>query len=261
MVNKILKKNRKNTLVIVCTHGDEQIGEHAIKSLRNQKIDFAFDVEIGNPQALKKGVRFIDVDQNRIAPGNLTSSLYEERRVAELLQKAINYDYVIDIHGTKSNSGIFIIIPKLTNDNIIFAMQLPIKKIVIWENVSKKKKYGPITKFVKNGIGIEAGPKNNKKVLTQLTNILKKINSNIKNIKSNLTKKEIKTIAKYKEFYRVYGSLSPDEILNKNKKMFNFIKYKNGKEYFYPLLPREYKGKIFYKTQRISCEEILNMRR
>jgi len=250
------KKNSKSTLVIVCTHGDEDVGLNAVNLLKNRGISLSFDFEIGNPLALKKGVRFIDVDQNRVAPGDLASSLYEERRVAELLQKAINYYYILDIHGTSSNSGIFIIISKLTKENIIFALQLPIKRVVVWESTSKQNSKGSITKFLKKGLGIEIGPKDDEKILMQLADVLGKINSQIKKYTSELNEKELKILIKQKEFYRVYGSLSSDEILDKNKKMLNFIQYKNGDEYFYPILPGEYQGKIYYKAEKISYKEI-----
>lgn len=47
-------KNSKKMLIIVCTHGDEQIGINAIKLLKKRRVPLFFDVKIGNPLALKK---------------------------------------------------------------------------------------------------------------------------------------------------------------------------------------------------------------
>ncbi len=245
---------KKKALVIVCTHGNEQIGFEAFESLSQKE---QYDLMIGNPRALKKNVRFTDIDQNRVGPGNPKSALYEERQVFKVLEKAKKYKYVLDIHGTVANSGIFTILASKVKNVLHFALQLPIEKIVLWENYTSNN--GPVVKFVERGVGIEVGPKHTKKSKQLLASALKEIHKKVPSYKDELSKKEISELTKSKEFFSVYGSLPKEEIKNHQNKMKDFVLYKNGKESFYPVMPGEYGGEVFYKSKKISRKEIVDL--
>ncbi len=241
----------KKNLVIVCTHGDEEIGLNAVRELKDK---LNFDVLIGNHIALKKHVRFIDADLNAVAPGNLKSKHYEERRAVQIIKKGLKYEHVLDIHGTVAKSGIFTIIPKMTKENVIFALQLPINNIVIIEDEKEDK--GSITKFFKRGLGIEIGPKNNKKSLLGTIKKLNIINKDLPYYKYELDKTGVNTLIKKKNFYFMYGILDPKNIVNPKNKMMDFVLYKNGKESFYPIIPGEYNKKYYYKARKIKKNQI-----
>ena len=71
-------------------------------------------------------------DLNRIAPGNIKSKDYEERRVAEIVEMSKNYNFVIDLHGSISNCGVVSIIPYPRLDNLFLARLLKIKRNIMW---------------------------------------------------------------------------------------------------------------------------------
>ena len=113
-------KLNKKILFIAAVHGDEKIGVEAINKIQKTKLSEKFDSLIANQKALAQNKRFIDSDLNRIFPGNVNGN-YEEKRAKEITKIAKNYDFVIDLHGTISNTGIFIIIPKFTLANLLLA--------------------------------------------------------------------------------------------------------------------------------------------
>lgn len=229
------------TLFVVCTHGNEPIGKQAVEELLGRtSFPRNFEYVIANPQALEKGVRFIDVDLNRSAPGNSDSKLYEARRAYEVLQECKKFDTVIDIHGTDARSGLFVIVTNLTKENIAFARTVPIQRVVIWQSVSGSLT-GPITKFVSRGVEIECGPQEDPKVLRELQDVL-----------LALTKKSSSPAADFaQDMYTVYGKVSKDELSQKDAENFkDFKKTRSGSEEFYPLLVGQYGGVICYKMKK-----------
>ena len=174
-------------LFIAATHGNEKIGVKVMKQL--EENGFKPNWIIGNKKAFKQNKRFIDVDLNRSAPGSPKAKEYEKRRAWEILKLASKFKYVIDIHGTVSGSGIFTIITNPKIENLIFAASLPIKNIVIW--VAKKSEVmNPLSEYFPRGLEIECGPKNSKKIRTNLKKIIINILKNNRDI-NNANKKNI----------------------------------------------------------------------
>ena len=79
------------TLIIRNLHGDE-----------NPPREFSgIPAIIGNPEAMRKNVRFIDSDLNRsFGKRNKNAKGYEKRRAQELTKLMKDFDVVIDIHRT-----------------------------------------------------------------------------------------------------------------------------------------------------------------
>jgi len=98
---------KNKLLILTATHGDEDFSIPIVQKIQKK---FIFDWQISNPKALGKGVRFTDKDLNRSGPGNYKSKYYEERRAKKLITLAKKYEIVIDVHGTVSNTGCFIIL-------------------------------------------------------------------------------------------------------------------------------------------------------
>jgi len=240
---------KKQILFILATHGDEAFSVNLFKRLERvmPRDLYGYDWIIGNDKALEKRVRFTDADLNRSAPGSSNSSVYEEKRAAELIELANRYKFVIDIHGTISNTGVFTIIPKPTLQNLLFAAILPIKRNVLWFS-SRSLKNGPIVQFCRPpALEIECGPRMNPKRLFQLETILKDILVRLKNLEIETAIKEVKK----KDFYKVYGSQ------NKwNKRLEDFQLAKMGDEEFYPLLVDQYRDVAFYKMERVNFEKL-----
>lgn len=99
----------KRVVILAAMHGDETYGIELFNEFIKKFPHLAQQVEliIGNELAYKKKVRFIDADMNRqYRDSRLTHESREIKRVEALLKK-IDPDYIIDIHTTKRNSGIF----------------------------------------------------------------------------------------------------------------------------------------------------------
>ncbi len=109
--------SKKDILFIGATHGDEPIGLEALCEIRRRCPELYFDFIVGNPRALQQAKGWIDYNLNRAAPGDSGAREYEKRRAYEVLEMAKNYQYVVDLHGTKTKAGIFIIITNPKKEN------------------------------------------------------------------------------------------------------------------------------------------------
>ncbi len=215
---------KKPILFLAATHGDESIGIEVLKDL-GKSADF--DWLIANEKALELNQRFVDCDLNRAGPGNSRSEKHEERRAAEIIKQAKNYNSIIDLHGSKVDTGLFIILTKLSFNDLMLALQFNIKNIVIWLP-STTRDFGPLVEFIEPAIEIEAGPKNDPGVARELKKIIKEFCGNYSRpiTKENLAGKNI---------YFVNGKL---EKCDRQLKDFELTKIDD--EEFYPLLAGEY---------------------
>lgn len=144
-------------LFIAATHGDEDFSIPALERLEAEypKSQWNYDWIVGNPVALKQGKRFTEADLNRSAPGDPNSPLYEERRAAELIETAQEYDMIVDIHGTVSPCGLVKIIPKPSVENLTLAALFPDLVNVIWYSARSLKKGAPVQFMAKPALEIE----------------------------------------------------------------------------------------------------------
>jgi len=238
------KKSQSDLLFLTSAHGNETIGTELLSKLEKNN---RFDWIIANEKALKAKKRFVDADLNRSAPGDPNSKLYEMRRSYELINIAKKYRYVIDIHGTKANSGIFTIVTNPTWPNLALAAALPIQRVVIWSSKTRSKN-GPISQFVDCGVEIECGPKKSLKTKKDLLSVTKTIIDEGINLSPEKFQK--------KEFFQVYGKLQRKTERNLNLTDFKLTKYERGR--FYPLLVNEYKDIACYKMKRIEIKNLLS---
>ncbi len=232
---------KKDILFLGATHGDEKIGVDVLSSL---PLDNRLDWLIANEKALAENKRFIDADMNRNAPGTLDSAHYEVRRAYELVGQFKNYNYVIDIHGSVSNCGIFIILTKLSFDDLLLALQLDIPNIVIWLP-SQKKEVGPLVQFAEPAIEIECGPKDCEKLRMELKDILEKF---ITNYDKGIDKTKLKN----KKIFWVYGKM-----VDNKTPLVDFEKTTIDGEEFYPLLVGEY-GIGCYKMKQLFDDSLIS---
>ncbi len=144
-------------LFIAATHGNENFSIPVFKSLESEypRNKWGYDWIIGNPKALNQGKRFTETDLNRSAPGDPNSSLYEERRAAELIETAQDYDMIVDIHGTVSPCGLVKIIPKPSIENLALASLFPELVNIIWYSARSLKKGPPVQFMAKPALEIE----------------------------------------------------------------------------------------------------------
>ena len=234
-------RNDYGILFLAATHGDEGFTIHILKDLKrefSEKLHWL----VANEKALDRKVRFIDADLNRSAPGNPDSAQYEMRRASELIKMAKKYRFVIDLHGTTANSGIFVLIPNPTPKNIALAASLPVRNVVIWAAKSSEK-LGPLTQFVDCGVEIECGPKSSESVKDELAETIRTVL--IKGL-------DLNSAANVKQnWFRVYGKAFKKG-LSAEKNLLDFKQAKLNGETFYPLLSGQYENVLCYKMEAIS---------
>lgn len=229
-------RKKDKTLFILGTHGDEKIGAYVIKLLEQDNKEIASYV-IGNPKAFKINKRFIDIDLNRIYPGEKKSKYYEKKQAFKNLKIANKYKYVIDIHEAKKSKHNFIIIPKrnITKDVSDLLNFLSVRDIVFWPSTMGKKS-GPISQVIDNGVEIEFGTKGMINKSSKIKNFLDQFMDHI----SNNKKVKIK-----RNYFFVYDKLSLDDF--EGKKIEDFRKKIFKGETFFPLLVDQ------YLTDDIKC--------
>jgi succinylglutamate desuccinylase/aspartoacylase family protein len=92
------KARSGNILVIGGIHGREPLGPDLVKLLKQKPVP-GVETVIGNPEAVEHGARFVDVDLNRVFPGDPKGG-YEQQRAAALLTQSKGFDIVLDFHNT-----------------------------------------------------------------------------------------------------------------------------------------------------------------
>ncbi|XP_071944003.1 N-acyl-aromatic-L-amino acid amidohydrolase (carboxylate-forming)-like [Antedon mediterranea] len=171
-------KRVQNVLLLGGTHGNEMSGVYVAKQfLKNPaqitKDSFKTTVLMGNPMAVEKCTRYIDVDLNRqFTKENLNGTNpktnYEVKRVREMWETlsthSTNPDVVLDMHNTTANMGNCFIIK---NQNQIFDLHLinyVVKKATFSAPAhilcisSPNHAYSCSRDIAPNGLALELGP-------------------------------------------------------------------------------------------------------
>lgn len=243
------KQPKKDILFVAATHGDETIGAKSLEKLEKTQYAPSFDWIIGNLKSFKTGRRYINIDLNRVFPGSAKSKKYEEKRANEIINLTKKYKFIIDLHGTNNNTGIFIIITNPKLQNLVLGSMFEIPKIVIWPSTNTRKT-GSLTRFIPCGFEIECGSMDNE---TSRRNLQKIIESFLEKYESRKLQNMLVNFGN-KEIYLVYGKL---EKYNSKKKLRNFEEINILGEKFYPLLIDQYKKIKCYKMRKINISQIL----
>ena len=226
------KAGIKNVLFLAGTHGDEPVGLEIMKALGSGK---KHDWLVANEKAVALSRRFVDCDMNRSAPGALQSDKYEERRAAEILLKAKDYNGVVDLHNHTLETRTFIILTKPNFVDLLLAAQFDINDIVVWLP-SERRATGPLTEFIEPAIEIEANRGDKERLIVSIQKFVGQYETPV--TKNNLIGKNI---------YWVYGKRF--EPLAGGR---DFEVARHGDEEFYPLMCGQYFGIGCYKMIRLT---------
>lgn len=224
----------KETLVLTAVHGDENFSIPVIERLAKE---FSFDWLKANPDALGQNRRFLEADLNRSGPGDINSSIFEERLAFRLIQKGQKYKTVIDIHGTIADTGVFIILGDANWKNIELAKKFDIANVVLWPGLQQT---GPLCQFIPNSLEIECGPMDSANTNQELTRTL-----------TAFFNKEIPTTNQ--QYFIVTGKLigvNPDGLKNFQETTIN-------NNPFYPLLVGQYTEVSCYMMQKLGHDKIV----
>jgi predicted deacylase len=204
--------------VVACLHGNEPFGREVINKLEKLDLDNVKFL-IANKKALELNKRFVDCDLNRSFPGRADSELYEERLAHNIMKQLRDYDYVIDLHSSTSNTPPITIVTR--RDCIRLAEKTGIKRICLMSPELAKGK--ALIDHVKCGISLEVGNHNNPTIADTAFNL-------IKNALINLGILEGEALMREPDYFEIY-----DFEHDMNLDLKDFEKYED----YYPVLVDE----------------------
>ncbi|SDG12419.1 Succinylglutamate desuccinylase [Halorubrum xinjiangense] len=119
-------------LAVVCNiHGDEPTGARAIHRLLKQLPEFERAVKfiVANPPASISHRRFLDVDMNRVFPGDPESDDREQRLAAQLVTETAGCD-TISLHTTHATHEPVAFVSEGHPRSLELVSQLPIAYVI-----------------------------------------------------------------------------------------------------------------------------------
>jgi hypothetical protein len=128
-------------ILIVWQHGDERLAPRLKRHISVYRSDLWKHVDFinGNPPAAKLHIGHIQTNLNRsFAPTAGIARSYEEKRAQYILQRIrkSNYQYVLDVHTTVTDSGRFWIVNKLNEATRTIIGQSEIERITTMEHLT-----------------------------------------------------------------------------------------------------------------------------
>ncbi|HEY8999083.1 MAG TPA: succinylglutamate desuccinylase/aspartoacylase family protein [Candidatus Saccharimonadales bacterium] len=125
----------KNVLIVGSQHGNELLGEKLYAYIMKQPPEAALHVAyvLANPEARKRGIRFVESDMNRSFTRDDTYEAERAIRLKALVQDG-NYDLVIDAHTTTVAQAPCLIISGIREDNKTYLRATHIKNIVVMKH-------------------------------------------------------------------------------------------------------------------------------
>lgn len=216
------------SVIMAGIHGNEICGMQAFKEvLPNLKIDYGLvHFVLGNPKAIQKKVRFLDLNLNRMFKSVENYSTeekktYEFRKAQELKKILQNAGALLDIHSSNSESSQPFIIAERNADLIV--KNLPVKTIVNgFDIVEPGGTDSYMNSIGKVGICIECGstssPDSIEIAKTAINNFLITVGHTAKYEKINLVKQE------RIQMFELYHTQTDKFVLAKNFADFELVK-------------------------------------
>lgn len=164
--------------IISALHGDERIGEEIYNALINTypKLGSQVVLLVGNKAAHKLGKRFVDIDMNRIfADDEQNPNQVEYQEVKRLKSEIQKYkpDFILDLHSTKRNSGVFIITDEIASKKKILREAFYSLPACVVENKIVDHSF---VKYYENCISIEVSIKEiNQQLINRLSSLCAKL--------------------------------------------------------------------------------------
>ncbi len=131
MKTEVLGEGEPDYAVVTCIHGEESCGWEAVQKFKESghELKKPLKLILANEKAFELGERYVDVDMNRVFPGDPDSEKYEER-MAYKLERELEGLKVLDIHSTVSREAPFGIIVGENGEEIDLAKSAGIQQLV-----------------------------------------------------------------------------------------------------------------------------------
>jgi succinylglutamate desuccinylase len=148
----------KTVAVIGGVHGNESVGMSALRWARETITPEAGTVYFieGNPEAVRKNVRFIEKNLNRCFSKELSGDSLEELRARELMPILDECDMLLDIHASNSHDATPFVICEENGMEIGCLLDFPIISTG-WDALEPGTTDWYVNQQRKIGIGIECG--------------------------------------------------------------------------------------------------------
>jgi predicted deacylase len=139
MKTEVLGEGEPDYAVVTCIHGDESCGWEAVKKLKKSGIGIEKPLKIilANEKAFEQGERFVDVDMNRVFPGDPEGNRYEEKVAYELTQEVEDLKF-IDLHSTASKEAPFAIVEYPSDQQLEMLKSTGIKEAADMTHIGAK---------------------------------------------------------------------------------------------------------------------------
>ena len=110
-----LGEGEPTVAVVGGIHGDEPCGRDGIEAVLSDPPAVSQPVKfiVVNEEALAAGERYLELDLNRVFPGDPDSDVYEERLAAALTEE-LRGCTVLSLHSTQSYEGMFALVDEVT---------------------------------------------------------------------------------------------------------------------------------------------------
>ncbi len=138
--------------VVVCIHGDELCGKHAVERFLadDPTIHEPVKFVVANEAAVDAGRRYVDEDLNRTFPGDPDADTHEGRLAAELLDELAGLR-VLDLHSTLSMAEPFALYQRATPETFHVLQRAGIDRAVDISHVP-----GGLVGYL-DGVAVECG--------------------------------------------------------------------------------------------------------
>lgn len=208
--------------LVAAMHGNETVGLKIFEKLKN-------DIQIrkgtlilitANTLALKKNIRYIDDDLNRVFPGKLDGN-NEEKLAYQLVKIGKDIAFMVDIHSCSVESPPFCIVRNSSGKDFDFAMETGLQNIVVYERGIQKG--GSFIDYVNCGIGIELGLHN------KLETFLHGYQAVVNVLGSRgMTEQTSEIAKKYPSIFKIAGHMDKLTAQTQFKTLENFKKVRKG---------------------------------
>jgi succinylglutamate desuccinylase len=160
IIKKTGQKSGKTLAVFAGIHGNEKVGVLTLKKLIDEIEIISGTVYFvyANPPAIKKGVRQVNANLNRLFRRNISGKSYEYERARELMKILDTCDALLDLHSYNSKTGNQFAISEKRGFKILKKMDFPI--IVSGFSTLGSGTDGYMEKRGKIGICVECGTSN-----------------------------------------------------------------------------------------------------
>lgn len=167
MKTEILGDGEPEHAVVYHIHGDEPCGRKAVEKLKESKYEVKKPLKLvlANEKAAEKGVRYVDVDLNRVFPGDRDSDMHEEQLAPKIIEELEGLK-ALNIHSTRSQPTPFGTLKDTEGDTLELSRATGVQKFALFPESSSS-----LENYVNSSL-IETGPQGTEQAAEQAYRIL-----------------------------------------------------------------------------------------